>query len=192
MVCYLFDCVRRWLRMCLCVTGGWTYCGIGTLSILGKLPKPARNNKGRERPPPPPGTFVADQSFIDNVLHWLVSRQTTNLVDEDEIHVPDSTPEGIPALSFTVQRPARGIEAVIPSVTPSIHPLLDFSPSENLYAGFNGRCNKVADTCYSFWIGGTLGVSLIFTPLLLFSPQFSFPSPNPLTTTSRSSKTSTC
>ena len=22
--------------------------------------------------------------------------------------------------------------------------------------GFQGRCNKDADTCYSFWIGGTL------------------------------------
>ena len=27
------------------------------------------------------------------------------------------------------------------------------------WAGFNGRCNKVADTCYSFWVGGSLGVS---------------------------------
>ena len=26
------------------------------------------------------------------------------------------------------------------------------------YAGFNGRFNKVADTCYSFWNGATLMV----------------------------------
>ena len=32
-------------------------------------------------------------------------------------------------------------------------------PSEDIqWAGFNGRCNKVADTCYSFWVGGTLAV----------------------------------
>jgi geranylgeranyl transferase type-1 subunit beta len=24
--------------------------------------------------------------------------------------------------------------------------------------GFNGRVNKPADTCYSFWVGGTLDV----------------------------------
>lgn len=24
--------------------------------------------------------------------------------------------------------------------------------------GFNGRCNKVADTCYCWWVGGTLKV----------------------------------
>ena len=25
-------------------------------------------------------------------------------------------------------------------------------------AGFNGRCNKVADTCYAFWVGASLAV----------------------------------
>lgn len=28
------------------------------------------------------------------------------------------------------------------------------------WAGFNGRANKVADTCYAFWVGGSLSVSL--------------------------------
>ena len=27
-------------------------------------------------------------------------------------------------------------------------------------AGFNGRCNKVADTCYAFWVGASLAVGL--------------------------------
>lgn len=26
------------------------------------------------------------------------------------------------------------------------------------FVGFNGRCNKVADTCYCWWVGGTLQV----------------------------------
>jgi geranylgeranyl transferase type-1 subunit beta len=30
--------------------------------------------------------------------------------------------------------------------------------SQLIYVGFNGRCNKVADTCYSWWIGATLKV----------------------------------
>lgn len=29
------------------------------------------------------------------------------------------------------------------------------------WAGFNGRCNKVADTCYSWWVGGSLAVSKV-------------------------------
>lgn len=27
-----------------------------------------------------------------------------------------------------------------------------------VWAGFNGRCNKRGDTCYSFWVGGSLDV----------------------------------
>lgn len=26
------------------------------------------------------------------------------------------------------------------------------------HGGFNGRVNKLADTCYSFWVGGALDV----------------------------------
>lgn len=26
------------------------------------------------------------------------------------------------------------------------------------WVGFDGRCNKPADTCYTFWVGGTLSV----------------------------------
>lgn len=31
--------------------------------------------------------------------------------------------------------------------------------------GFNGRVNKSADTCYSFWVGGALDVSSFGTLL---------------------------
>ena len=36
---------------------------------------------------------------------------------------------------------------------------IETSSHDLQWAGFNGRCNKVADTCYAFWVGGTLGVS---------------------------------
>jgi prenyltransferase beta subunit len=29
------------------------------------------------------------------------------------------------------------------------------------WTGFNGRCNKIADTCYAFWVHGSLSVSLL-------------------------------
>ena len=50
--------------------------------------------------------------------------------------------------------------------TPALQPtLLGFETlhlgsSTDITAGFNGRCNKPADTCYSFWALGTLAVSL--------------------------------
>jgi geranylgeranyl transferase type-1 subunit beta len=32
-------------------------------------------------------------------------------------------------------------------------------PKDSEKGGFNGRVNKPPDTCYSFWVGGTLHVS---------------------------------
>lgn len=36
------------------------------------------------------------------------------------------------------------------------------APEGELFVGFNGRCNKRADTCYAFWVGAALNVC--FTP----------------------------
>lgn len=38
--------------------------------------------------------------------------------------------------------------------------------TDDLYVGFNGRWNKLADTCYSFWVTASLDVR--FTPDVLF------------------------
>ena len=32
-------------------------------------------------------------------------------------------------------------------------------PGDIRWVGFNGRCNKIADTCYAWWVGGALAVS---------------------------------
>lgn len=44
--------------------------------------------------------------------------------------------------------------------------LCGLSLDETSCVGFNGRCNKVADTCYCWWVGGTLSVSLPVQPQL--------------------------
>jgi len=36
-------------------------------------------------------------------------------------------------------------------------------------SGFHGRANKPEDTCYSFWIGGSLEVNNIFYPPIMES-----------------------
>jgi hypothetical protein len=45
---------------------------------------------------------------------------------------------------------------------------------EDLCVGYNGRCNKVADTCYCWWVGGALDVGFDLsnpaTHLLPYSP----------------------
>lgn len=31
------------------------------------------------------------------------------------------------------------------------------------WTGYNGRCNKIADTCYAFWVGASLNVRFPFS-----------------------------
>ena len=142
---------------------GCTYCGVSTLLILGKLPPAdgASEIVGN-------GT-AASQAFVQNLLHWLVSRQTSILTDyrkfDDGENCSDEDPEilgkseeeqsGSSRQSFSIQRSIP----VPPS--PDLEERSQYSEveAEDLScAGFNGRCNKPADTCYSFWVGGALGV----------------------------------
>lgn len=51
----------------------------------------------------------------------------------------------------------------VPGLATDRHPDAFTVPDlqELQWAGFNGRCNKVADTCYSWWVGGSLAVSKV-------------------------------
>lgn len=71
---------------------------------------------------------------FEALLAFLVSRQTAQLSDEPEDEVLDEIPGT--SLYEKIQ--------TLPDITPRDG---DAIPC----AGFNGRCNKVADTCYSFW-----------------------------------------
>lgn len=61
--------------------------------------------------------------------------------DSDEEESEDPTQKQRDALA--------GIYNDAPSPTP-----------EDEFVGFNGRCNKMVDTCYAFWVGGSLDVRL--------------------------------
>lgn len=71
-------------------------------------------------------------------IHWLLQRQTDRL-DED-------TPEP---------------DTVVPLAGDAYPP--EDRKTER-WIGFNGRSNKVADTCYSWWALGSLAVS-IYIPI---------------------------
>ncbi|CAL5867695.1 uncharacterized protein PFLUO_LOCUS1914 [Penicillium psychrofluorescens] len=104
--------------------GGHTYCAIGSLTLLNRI--------SSDLPPMPlltPGTRQ-----FEAMLAFLVSRQTAMISDEPEDEVLDEIPGT--------------------SLDEKIHTLPDITPEAGdaiPCAGFNGRCNKVADTCYSFW-----------------------------------------
>lgn len=97
--------------------------------------------------------------FINDLIRWLVGRQTLMLQEDEESNVVDEEPSEPttqmfpPKFHVTGAYPAK-MEAVVPSAQTSI----EVSPGEIRWVGVNGRCNKVADTCYTFWVGGSLGV----------------------------------
>lgn len=88
--------------------------------------------------------LLAGSNQFEALVTWLASRQTAQLEepDEDEDYEQlEMTETG--SIDDRVRR------------LPNIEPLgADTIPC----AGFNGRCNKYADTCYSFWNGATLMV----------------------------------
>ena len=109
--------------------------------------------------------LATSPGFVQGILHWLASRQTCMLADYRDLdnleadeadfeEVEESQPIGLTgASSFTVLGSA-------PVLAPQ---MLDFESFEcqstaDVVAGMNGRCNKPADTCYSFWAGASLAV----------------------------------
>ena len=122
---------------------GLTYCAIGALTFLGRL-----SNNIKPVPLLTPGT-----EEFELLARWLVARQTSDLgetVDEEQPNRPDEAQKHLPGAIQGLR-----IDDMVDAL-PSLEP-----PTEETlqWAGFNGRCNKVADTCYSFWNTATLVVS---------------------------------
>jgi geranylgeranyl transferase type-1 subunit beta len=153
------------LRLFTVSPAGLTYCAVGALSFINDYDGVSRG----ELPEP------AGMSFVD-CARWIVHRQTTVLEEEEsenedqqtpqltqseEIALP-SSPLGSPhatqfqADSVLPPKDVSNQEAQLPTPQP-----LNISEESLQWAGFNGRVNKIADTCYCFWNTGALAVSRI-------------------------------
>ena len=106
-----------------------------------------------------------DGDFVENVTRWLVHRQTLQLHEEgdedDETEEVDRQIKRPDGMASTPGFQVDGSHAVMapPSQSASPQPVaVEARPEQLLWAGFNGRCNKVADTCYAWWVGGSLGM----------------------------------
>jgi geranylgeranyl transferase type-1 subunit beta len=79
-------------------------------------------------------------SSHDNIIRWLVSRQLPFETKDgySEGDYEDLVIEG----TEDEKRESKKIELG--------------ADGKPIWGGFNGRCNKRADTCYSFWVGGSL------------------------------------
>ncbi|KAL2215634.1 putative geranylgeranyl transferase beta subunit [Thermoascus aurantiacus ATCC 26904] len=125
---------------------GLSYCAIGALSFLGRVPNSLKEVKLMS-----PGT-----EEFESLVKWLVSRQTTELEEEEEEEEGEEEDAG---KADETQEISKGLEGL--SLDDKIAALpYTPTPTEDLlrWAGFNGRCNKLADTCYCFWVTGTLAM----------------------------------
>ncbi|KAF8472779.1 terpenoid cyclases/protein prenyltransferase alpha-alpha toroid [Kalaharituber pfeilii] len=138
---------------------GHAYCAVAALSLLGRLDVLEEADKNV---PGIPNT-VPGQPSLRGIIKWLVDRQvgyvpeldspdrsrTSSPFEETETGEPSSTK------SITISAPSSSPTAPI-SPRPPLPPLQP--PKEPLTAGFSGRPNKPADTCYSFWVCGALSI----------------------------------
>jgi geranylgeranyl transferase type-1 subunit beta len=93
-------------------------------------------------------------------IHCIVSRQSTYLEegDEDEHQHDVAYPSSEPFLGPSRDRPHLG-PLPLDDEPRILSPLPLSARSEQIrYVGFNGRPNKVVDTCYSFWNLGAIAV----------------------------------
>jgi geranylgeranyl transferase type-1 subunit beta len=110
---------------------GYTYCAISALSLLDRPPTPPLQPPALERGIPSRPALVA----------WLTSRPFA--------YVPPSSAEGggndeDEEDEDNFAQPAALSAAALPAADAT--------------AGYNGRCNKVADTCYAWWVAGALAL----------------------------------
>ncbi|KAI9848709.1 MAG: hypothetical protein M1837_006796 [Sclerophora amabilis] len=145
---------------------GFTYCAIGALSFLNRLPQAEELRSEM--------LLKSDLRFLERTVQWLVSRQVISVEESDDVEDEDSLNQeqfeaaptrgpsspSQPGAAQTLPHDASAHRSgpsstEIRSQTPPAHLKM---PISTFAAGFNGRCNKVTDTCYSFWVGGSLAM----------------------------------
>jgi geranylgeranyl transferase type-1 subunit beta len=119
---------------------GYTYCGVAALSFLNRLPDSSNHSRNCKES----NGSLSGLTNIPALIRWLVSRQVGYHEDDDEGEEEDSVQKQREALA--------GVYKDRPSVP-------GLSLEEEEFVGFNGRCNKMVDTCYAFWVTASLDVS---------------------------------
>lgn len=119
---------------------GFTCCAIAALAFLNRLPLP---------PSQEPDGVVRGVTNVPKTLHWLVSRQTLTLDEDDGLDTlndeTDTSETCHDAHTFVKLGAHPSAQAKASKLgRPPVHYDLQ-------WVGMNGRCNKIADTCYAYW-----------------------------------------
>ncbi|KZF24611.1 geranylgeranyl transferase type I beta subunit [Xylona heveae TC161] len=142
---------------------GLTFCSLGALSSLGRLnklsPAPNASSASQELRAP---------SSPETLSRWLASRQTQTVEEPDEENTygdETDSPATCHDRHAFISLPPANLQAIIDPYSKDAHGECNTStdgtqqrPESLRWAGFNGRANKIADTCYSFWVLGSLGI----------------------------------
>lgn len=100
---------------------------------------------------------------VEDLIRWLVARQTNLLEEDDEEELDDDGDQDVPQADpddKSHTRLSQTTNSMSLDSSPKTQPydVLDIRLEDWQWAGFNGRCNKVADTCYCYWNSGSLAV----------------------------------
>ncbi|RYP46723.1 hypothetical protein DL768_007113 [Monosporascus sp. mg162] len=111
---------------------GYAYCAVAALSLL---------DLANSDPSASPTHYLqAGIPSIPSLIHFLVSRQFKYLDPSSDSPSPDP------------DSPSAAVPADLSKLS-----LSDEDP-HTTSTGFNGRLNKVADTCYAWWVSGALHI----------------------------------
>ncbi|KAL1854418.1 geranylgeranyl transferase type-1 subunit beta [Diaporthe australafricana] len=125
---------------------GYAYCSVAALALLDRpvgatAPEPEATDQ-QQTPFPHYSQSRSMQEGIPDIpgfISFLISRQFAFLEkEEQEADEDDEDPEtaNFQMASLSLSEPDQDMKHI----------------------GFNGRCNKVADTCYTWWVLGSLSI----------------------------------
>ena len=124
---------------------GYAYCAVAALALLNRPVEGSTSGSeaGDQQTPSPHdtqgGLLQEGMGDIPRFISFLVSRQFAYLeAQEKEAEEDDEDPEtaNFQMASLSLSEPRE----------------------DTKHIGFNGRCNKVADTCYTWWVLGSLSI----------------------------------
>lgn len=122
---------------------GYTYCATAALSLLDRLPEPTSKTSSSVSNLEKPPKKLRGLTNLSATIQWLLSRQVEYSDADDEAHSQESEIHHI--------ADNRHSYSDLPS-------LAGLSIHQHCIVGLNGRVNKASDTCYCFWVPGTLEV----------------------------------
>ncbi|KAJ4417669.1 geranylgeranyl transferase type-1 subunit beta [Gnomoniopsis sp. IMI 355080] len=114
---------------------GYGYCAVAALALLDR---PLEGGGGEGNASKAVQEGIADRKGF---VGWLASRQFAYLAGESEAGDEDEDDDDPATANFRLAELSLSDSVTMPQ-----------------FIGFNGRCNKVADTCYTWWTLGSLAV----------------------------------